>query len=120
MRLLKKESIYLEVLRYVFEWDGGDVLPRSKMCHLHGQSKASEGEYESRETHIIVEFKPQLLYPSGYEATDDCYDCEDGERDCGFQGNILLTLFEVDIGCWCGHIGGKMNVLRRRKGKEAP
>ena len=113
---IAEERVYLEVLRYIFEWDSGDVFPRSKMCHLHGKYEASEGEYEGGETHIIVEFKPQLLYPPGDEATDDCYDCENGERDCGFEGNILLTLFEVNIGGWCSHDGGKgMYVLRRKE-----
>ena len=82
------------------------MFPGSEMGHFHGQSEASECEDESGETHVIVEFEPELLDPPGYEATDDCYGCKDGERDCGFQGNILLALLEVDIGGWCGHCGG--------------
>ena len=104
---IAEQRVYLEVLRYIFEWDSGDVFPGSKMCHLHGKSKASEGEYKGRETHIVVEFKPQLLYPPGDEATDDGYDGKNGEGDCGFQCHILLTLPEVDIGRWGGHIGGE-------------
>ena len=100
------EEANLEVFWDIFEGDGGDVFSGSEMGHFHGKGEASEGEDESGETHVIVEFKPQLLYPPGYEATDDCYDGEDGEGDCGFQGNILLTLFEIDIGRWCGHFGG--------------
>ena len=32
---LMNKRVYLEVLRYIFERDSGDVFPRSEMCHLH-------------------------------------------------------------------------------------
>lgn len=83
------------------------MLSRSQMRHFHGECKASEGEYEGGETHVVVEFEAQLLYSPRDEAANDCYDREDGKWDSGFQGHILLTGSEVDVGRRCGHGGGR-------------
>ncbi len=50
-----------------------------------------ESEYEARETHVIIKFEPQLLYPPRDEATNDCYYGQNGEMDGCFQCDMLLT-----------------------------